>query len=84
MSDMVFEVGKYYEHTCGEKISVAARGLTRMWGDTLFAEHRADGEITAVGKTADHAVNWHEITAEDFEAEEVRAFTEANCGCELS
>ena len=67
---MIFEIGKHYEHSGGEMIAIVASATTRMWGDTLLAEHRNDGEITAVGKTTDHSVNWHEITAEEFKAGE--------------
>ncbi len=64
----LFKLGRYYEHTGGERIHIIATAETRMWGSTLLAEIRSDGEIRPVGRSEDHAVNWREITAGEFEA----------------
>jgi hypothetical protein len=62
---MVFEVGKCYRHTTGFEISIVAEIETVMYGSCLVAED-AYGELHPFGKREDNAVNYSEITKEEW------------------
>lgn len=61
---MVFQIGKYYQHTTGLKMHIISAGLTTLRGWTLIAE--TDDipryELTTVGSDESSAVNFKEIT----------------------
>lgn len=61
-----FELGRYYEHTAGKRMRMVALAQTRMFGTCLLAECRGDGTIKPCGMDSDAAVNWKEITSEEF------------------
>ena len=65
---MKFEVGKYYKHPAGDMLHVVCWADTFMYGSTMIAEDDG-GELLAVGDTESNAVNYHEITKEEWEAE---------------
>ena len=60
---MIFEVGKCYVHTTGDKMRIIARVNTYFYGEGLLAEtDRA--EYMIVGERESNAVNYTEC--EDF------------------
>lgn len=59
--DLRFQVGRFYEHSSGDKIHVLESLLTTMWRQTLVVEV-AGGELRAVGSDSASAENYHEIT----------------------
>ena len=63
---MKFELGRYYEHSGGGRIHIVALAQTRMWGTALLSESREDGVIIPCGMSKANAVNWREITANEF------------------
>jgi len=63
---MKFEVGKYYRHTTGKEISIICEANTTMYGETLIAEGCHCTEFIAVGSDESAAVNWIEITKEEW------------------
>ena len=66
---MVFEVGKFYKHTTGRCLAILCQQETMMYGDTLIAEQSGTQEsFMAVGKDEDSAVNFHEISKDEWEA----------------
>lgn len=60
-----FWVGGYYRHTTGDTLHVLGELTTRMYGPALIAE-APDGALTPLGKDPSCAVNFREITAEEF------------------
>jgi len=65
---MVFETGKFYQHSTGEKISILCETNTTFYGDNvLIAESDKSPFLKPLGKSADYFVNWHEITKEEWE-----------------
>jgi hypothetical protein len=62
---MKFEVGKCYQHNGGSQIKVIGEVNSTIYGNCLMAEH-SDGRFYPVGQTEDNAVNWHEITEEEW------------------
>lgn len=59
---MAFEIGKCYEHTCGEMISVVGKVETTLYGECLVAESNYGSDLKPIG-TDDYATaNWTEIT----------------------
>jgi hypothetical protein len=66
-SEMIFEVGKYYQHIYGHKLFVLGELETTMYGKTLMAETDEIYRVfRAVGRDADSALNYHEISREDW------------------
>ncbi|CAM2954106.1 hypothetical protein PASE110613_09355 [Paenibacillus sediminis] len=59
---MEFEVGKYYEHTTGEQISIVGEIVTTLYGKCLVAESSESPDLKPVGKGDYYAENWHEIS----------------------
>ena len=64
---MIFELGKYYKHTDGGRLHIIALAQTRMYGLSLLAELRCNGNILAVGMSESNAVNYREISKEESE-----------------
>lgn len=64
---MKFEIGKFYKHTTGDCLHILCEIETTMYGNTLLAEQRGGEEnFIAVGRGEDSAVNYHEITKEEW------------------
>lgn len=64
-TEMRFEVGKAYRHSGGGEILILGKLNTFVHGDALIAEE-ASGHLVPVGADATHAVNWKEITLEEW------------------
>ncbi len=64
---MGFEAGKYYRHTTGKEIHVLTEVETTQWGKILIAEANFNSEIIAVGTYIGSAVNYSEISREEWE-----------------
>lgn len=64
---MKFELGKYYQHSGGQRLHMIALAQTRMYGLALLGE-ALDGSITPCGLDETNAVNWTEISLIEFEA----------------
>jgi len=60
-----FEIGKYYEHTTGNKIYICGELVTYMWGKCLVAESNKT-ELVVVGKYENSSVNYKEIPKEEY------------------
>ena len=59
---MKFELGKCYQHTSGEMMSIIGKANTCLYGDVLVAETSDSSSLMPVGTDDDAAVNWSEIT----------------------
>ncbi len=66
--DIKFEIGKYYEHTTGRKLSILCEVETYYHGKCLLGETDL-GELVPVGTTEEYAVNYHEISENQFKIE---------------
>lgn len=62
-SNLVFKIGRFYEHSGGGKLHVLESFLTTMWGTTLIAEESGGG-LRAVGSDTASAENYIEIDRE--------------------
>lgn len=56
---MIFEIGKTYKHTTGQKMTIIGRLKTKTYGECLIDE-RDTGELLPVGEQEDNTVNWTE------------------------
>jgi len=66
---MIFKEHKYYLHTSGRVLHTLSNEYTHIWGHTLLAED-TDGDVISVGTDSeDYAVNWTEITEDEFRVE---------------
>ena len=63
---LIFEVGKFYEHTTGKQLAIICEAETTLYGKCLLAEQSDSFEFSAVGKSEDATDNWHEITKEEW------------------
>ena len=63
---MVFEIGKFYKHATGQCLSIVGKLTTTMFGDTLIAEQNDSIDFQAVGSDDSSAVNYKEITKEEW------------------
>lgn len=64
---MRFEIGKFYQHTSGQMISVVCQAETTMYGITFLAEQSDSPDFISVGSDSDeYAENWEEITKEQW------------------
>lgn len=66
---MKFELGKFYKHTTGRTLSIVGLAETTMWGRTFVGEEiKNEGMsiLIAVGNCEDNAVNYIEITKEEW------------------
>jgi hypothetical protein len=61
----IFELGKYYEHTAGDKLHVCGVCATHTYGKCLVAEDDR-GKLIPVGEDEHAAENYREITKEEF------------------
>jgi len=61
---MIFEIGKYYEHTTGNQLAILGELETTMFGKCLIAEQSNSNFFTSVGRDTNSADNWHEISRE--------------------
>ena len=66
---MVFEIGKYYKHTSGTMIHPLVEVETTQFGKALIAETNETLDFVAVGRTYEHAMNYAEITKEEWESQ---------------
>lgn len=62
---MTFEIGKYYEHTTGSRLFIAGCMSSCVYGLCLIGENEF-GEFSAIGRGEDDAINYAEITKEQF------------------
>ena len=63
---MVFEVGKCYEHNSGHRIHVVAEAELDIYFSPCLIAETDEGHIIPVGKRAENAVNYHEITRKEW------------------
>lgn len=63
---MKFEVGKYYRHTDGKKISVIGYLDTTMWGKHSLIGETCEGHLQALGKDEWSATNYKKITKKEW------------------
>lgn len=64
---MKFEVGKYYRHTTGHELAILCEAETTIRGKGLVAEtNNPKEELCLVGMSEKHAVNYTEITKEEW------------------
>lgn len=59
---MPFQIGKYYQHTGGEMMSIVGSVITTAYGKTLVAERNNMSNLTPIGHDEDAMQNWSEIT----------------------
>lgn len=66
---MKFEIGKYYQHSGGRKISIIGELQTTFWSwqnlPTLIGECD-DASLRPIGRDENATVNWSEITKEEW------------------
>jgi hypothetical protein len=62
---MVFEIGKYYKHTCGSVLHICGCAETHVFGWTLIGDNKT-GELIPIGSGESHAVNYVEIKKDEF------------------
>ena len=62
---MKFKLGRYYQHTTGEKIKIVALADTYMWGRTMIAEKIGTIELRTVGSDETSTVNYTEISEKE-------------------
>lgn len=74
---MVFELGKYYEHTTGSRLYIVGCMASYGYGMGYVGEDEW-GNFHAVGKDEDNASNFSEITREEFIGPTKRAW---RCSC---
>lgn len=63
---MIFELDKYYRHTTGYEIHILCEGETTLRGKGLIAETNGKEELTIVGNKEENAINFIEITKEEW------------------
>jgi len=64
---MIFEVGKFYQHTTGEQLSVICETNTTLYGNNvLIAESNQSMNFKPLERDESFAVNWHEITKDEW------------------
>lgn len=64
---MIFEIGKFYKHTSGKKISIVGCVETTMYGKTLIAEQCDHYDFTPVAYNSDDATEgWIEINKDEW------------------
>ena len=71
---MKFELGKYYKHTTNHYIYVCGLAHSYLYGLSLVGEHyypekrqrKRQPELYQIGTQESHAVNFHEITEQEF------------------
>lgn len=59
---MIFEVGKYYQHTDGGFISIVGKVDTKRYGEVLVAEEATNKIILTFSNFNDNVEGWSEIT----------------------
>ena len=64
---MKFKVGKYYKHNSGTLMHVIGGLQTSVYGWCLIGEQN-DGRLVPVGQDECNAVNWQEITEQEWQA----------------
>jgi len=62
---MIFEIGKYYQHTTGIELSIIGELETTLWGKTLIAETNSS-DFEAVGSDIYATTNYVEISKEEW------------------
>jgi len=82
---MIFELGKYYKHTSGTYLKIVGIAETTIYGTCFIAEEECGQTFTPVGKTEDHAMNYVEVSKEEYinnykdKHNEKIEFVECNC-----
>jgi len=66
-NNMLFEIGKCYEHITGVRMKILCEAETTQWGNTLIAEEGKHGHgLISVANDIDCNVNWTEITEDEW------------------
>lgn len=65
MTKQIFELGKFYKHTTGDKIYICGVVDTYVYGKALVCED-VYGNLRPVGDDKYATINYHEITKEEF------------------
>jgi hypothetical protein len=60
-----FELGKCYRHSAGSEVRIIGIGDSTIFGLGLVAEDNK-GNFSIFGMTEEHAVNWEEITYQEW------------------
>lgn len=68
---MIFELGKYYQHTTGTKLYICGIGETIYHGRCFIGENQC-GELAPIGCSEHNTVNFTEITKEQFMERDVK------------
>ena len=55
---MKFEMWKTYRHNSGKVMKIVGIANTETYGNALIGEDLKSGELTPVGISEEHAVNW--------------------------
>ncbi len=63
---LVFEVGGYYEHSGGGKLSILGVFDTTMYGKNALLAEDTEGNFRAVGRDSVSVQNWIKITHEQW------------------
>lgn len=63
----VFEIGKYYKHSSGQKMAIRGRLDTYFHGGCLVGED-GDSSLLPVGSDTASTVNWYEISEKEWDA----------------
>jgi hypothetical protein len=61
-----FEVGRYYKHTTGEKLHICGVAHADIYMSPCYVAEDVYGNFKPVGTTADHAINYMEISRNEF------------------
>lgn len=62
---MKFKIGKCYKHATGDMLHIITEGNTCMYGSCLIGENEL-GDLVPVGKEEDNAINYIEISKDEF------------------
>lgn len=65
MAENKFELGKFYQHTTGEKLYICGVVDTNAYGKTLVGED-GYGNLSPIGNHEFATENYREITKEEF------------------
>lgn len=61
----VFEIGKYYKHSSGQKMAIRGWIDTYFHGNCLIGED-GDSSLIPVGSDTESTVNWYEISEKEW------------------
>jgi len=64
--NMIFEIGKYYQHASGQKISIIGCVTSTMYGKCLVAEQGARADFLPISYQEWATEGWTEITKDEW------------------